>query len=309
MSYNYSNTALSTTLNGDISDTDTSLTVVNANGYPSVPFKIRVDTEIIVVGAKSGKTFSSLERGHEDSLQSAHSSGDEVMHVVTAEDIPTFPGSWLSAMFARPSGEHVDDDDFNDGDIGAEWSTYTQTGTTTWEEGLDVLSARTWSQSGSDASVIVKPMTGATTYPITIETAMRVAVRDVNYLMAGMAFTDGTSGASKCVLSMPYWSSSYTWYNSFRSGTLDNVSSTYTNIAMNNGSLNWPWLYQRLVWVSANSFKYGWSVDGVIYDYVGNYSVTMTPTHYGVWVSSWGTGTPALASFEYFRVTESDLSV
>jgi len=87
--YNFSNSALATTLNGDITDTATSLVVVSATGYPDVPFKIKIDTEIIVVGAKTGVTFSSLERGHEDSVATAHSNTDEVIHVVTAEDIGT----------------------------------------------------------------------------------------------------------------------------------------------------------------------------------------------------------------------------
>jgi len=312
MSYNYSNLALATTLNGDITDAATSLVVVSAAGYPVVPFKIRIDTEIIVVGAKSGVTFSSLERGHEGTPQSAHSDTDEVRHVVTAEDIPTFPGSWLSAMFARPEASHEDDDDFNDGVIDASWTQRTPTGTAEWAEGLDVMSVKTWSQSGGDPAVIIKPMTGATTYPITIETAMRAMSRDVAYLMAGIIFADGTSGASKCVVSMPYWSSAENWIMSFREGTLDGIGSTYTNIPMNEGPQPWPWLYQRLVWKDANRFTYGWSIDGVTYDWAltgAGWSVTTTPTHYGLWVSSWGTSTRGMASYEYFRVTESDLSL
>ena len=313
MGYNYSNTALATALNGDVAYGAVSLIVVSGSGYPAENFKIRIDTEIIVVGTRVGNTFSSLERGHEGSPQSAHTSGDTVRHVVTAEDIPTFPGSWLSAMFTRPEADHVDDDDFNDGDIDVTWNQRAASGTTIWTEGLDVMSVKTWSQASGDPAVIMKPMTGAVTYPITIETAMRVMSRDVAYLMAGIIFTDGTAGTSNCVVSMPYWTSAENWTMSFRRGTLDNASvSTYTNIPMNEGPQPWPWLYQRLVWKSANRFTYGWSVDGVTYDWaltgVG-WSVTMTPTHYGLWVSTWGSATPGLASYEYFRVTESDLSL
>lgn len=311
MGYNYSNTALATTLNGDVAYGATSLTVVSGNGYPAEMFKIRIDTEIIVVGTRTGNVFSSLERGHEGSPQSAHSDTDEVRHVVTAEDIGLPGGSWLAAMFARPGAVHEDDDDFNDGTIDAVWTERAATGTTEWTESLDVMSVKTWSQSGGDTSVLLKPMTGATTYPMTIETAMRVSVRNVNYLMAGIIFSEGTAGASECVVSMPYWSTSEDWQMSFRYGTLDDVNGTHANLPMNPGSMNWPWMYQRLIWKDNSKFKYGWSVDGVTYEYMSDLTFTTNtkvPTHYGLWVSSWGTSTPSMASYEYFRVTESDLS-
>jgi hypothetical protein len=71
------------------------------------------------------------------------------------------------------------------------------------------------------------------------------------------------------------------------------------------------WLYLRLVWTAANTWGFAWSPDGVSWtDYnFSTFAATMTPTHFGPWVSSWGQTVPLVASFEYVRVTESDLSV
>ncbi len=92
----FSNTAVATTLAASISDADTSLTVNSSTGYPAVPFVIAINAgtsseEVILVGAKSGTTFSTLTRGHDGSTARAHTSGASVKHVAAAED---FTGLW-----------------------------------------------------------------------------------------------------------------------------------------------------------------------------------------------------------------------
>ena len=87
----FSNTAVATTLSASISDSDSSLTVNSSTGYPAVPFAIAINAgtsseEVILVGAKSGTTFSSLTRGHDTTTARAHTSGASIKHVATAED-------------------------------------------------------------------------------------------------------------------------------------------------------------------------------------------------------------------------------
>jgi hypothetical protein len=89
---NYSNTAVSTTLDGAINSAVTSLVVADATGYPAVPFAIRIDAglateEVILVGAKSSTTFSSLTRGYDGTSAAAHTSGAAVEHVLVAADL------------------------------------------------------------------------------------------------------------------------------------------------------------------------------------------------------------------------------
>ncbi len=72
------------TLDADISDTDTSLTLVSATSFPTTgTFRIVVDTEIMVVTDVSGSTFT-VTRGAESSPATSHSNGAAVTHVLTA---------------------------------------------------------------------------------------------------------------------------------------------------------------------------------------------------------------------------------
>lgn len=87
----YGGGAVATTLASGINNSDASLSVAAATGYPSAPFFIVVDAgesteEKILVGAKSGTTFSSLTRGVDGTTAQTHGSGASVRHCYTATD-------------------------------------------------------------------------------------------------------------------------------------------------------------------------------------------------------------------------------
>ena len=63
---------------------DTTLTVADATGHPSVPFKITVEDEIMNVTAVSSNTFT-VQRGQEGTTRAAHDSGAKVENLFTAE--------------------------------------------------------------------------------------------------------------------------------------------------------------------------------------------------------------------------------
>ena len=89
---NYSNIAVPTTLAAGIGSGDTSLTVNDATGWPAAPFILVIDAgtaneELVLVGGKSGAIFSSLTRGYGGTSGVAHSGGDAVEHVISADDI------------------------------------------------------------------------------------------------------------------------------------------------------------------------------------------------------------------------------
>lgn len=72
------------TLSSGIDNIVTSLTVANGTVFPaSGNFRIVIDSEIIIVGARTGNTLSSLTRGAEGTTAASHSSGAAVTHVVT----------------------------------------------------------------------------------------------------------------------------------------------------------------------------------------------------------------------------------
>jgi hypothetical protein len=76
------------TLSGALTDVAVSLTVADGSTFPaSGDFRIRIDNEIILVGARAGNTFSSLTRGAEGTVASSHAAGVLVEHVITAASL------------------------------------------------------------------------------------------------------------------------------------------------------------------------------------------------------------------------------
>ena len=71
-------------LDGGISDTDVSMTVLDGSVFPEPPFLITIEDEIIEVGAKSGNVFSSMLRGREGTVAVAHAGGVEVQNRMTS---------------------------------------------------------------------------------------------------------------------------------------------------------------------------------------------------------------------------------
>lgn len=93
--YNYSNTAVQTTLSGNISGGSTSLTVAVATGFPgSTPYVLAVDygaaTEELVVVTAVGGTTLTVTRGFSGTSAQSHSIGAVVRHVVNAQDLTDF---------------------------------------------------------------------------------------------------------------------------------------------------------------------------------------------------------------------------
>lgn len=78
---------VSSTLNGGINDSVTSLSVASATGFPTDGnFRIRINDEILLVTAVSGTTFT-VVRGQEGTSAAAHSNGDDVTHVLTKDSL------------------------------------------------------------------------------------------------------------------------------------------------------------------------------------------------------------------------------
>jgi hypothetical protein len=154
----------------------------------------------------------------------------------------------------------------------------------------------------------MKPLDSLTS-PLTIETVMDISSIRENYTMGGLAFSDGSPPASSSnqVVAMPFWGANDYISMSVRSGT-------WTNITPDHGSVNThdirP-LYLRLIWTATNEFKMQYSHDGThwLTNPAGAFARTLTPTYFGLWVTSWGgSAVERFATFDYFRVTEADLS-
>lgn len=116
---NFSNIAADTTLDGAITDSATTLDVVSATGFPAVPFTIKINDEVILVGAVATNTFSSLVRGLDGTTAAAHSNGDVVNHVGIAQDFAWDPEKNLE--FGKTDTD-TPDDDFDSGTLDVKWT-------------------------------------------------------------------------------------------------------------------------------------------------------------------------------------------
>lgn len=87
LSEKYSNNA-TTTLDGGISNSDVTLDVISATAFPTTGmFRIRIDDEIITVGAVSGSTFSSLVRGEEGTSAVLHADTAVISQILTNQGL------------------------------------------------------------------------------------------------------------------------------------------------------------------------------------------------------------------------------
>lgn len=75
----------SSTLNGSITDVAASLVITSAATFPTDGnFRILIDSEIVIVTAISGTTFT-ITRGAEGTTPAAHANGATVQHILTAD--------------------------------------------------------------------------------------------------------------------------------------------------------------------------------------------------------------------------------
>jgi len=94
----------STLLNGVIDNDDTTLTVdavpVNMTGS----FRIKIESEIILVGAVSGSTFTGCTRGVEGTTAVSHADNTPVTHVLTAEGLKKLGATYIDGIEAAAPG-------------------------------------------------------------------------------------------------------------------------------------------------------------------------------------------------------------
>ncbi len=89
------------TLVSAITNVSASLVVGDGTKFPATGnFRIRIDDELILVGARSGTTLSSLTRGIESTTAAAHSAAVLVRHVLTAASVRQVitDHTWINAQ-------------------------------------------------------------------------------------------------------------------------------------------------------------------------------------------------------------------
>lgn len=125
MTEQFANNA-TTTLNGGINNSTTSVVVLNGSPFSSSGnFRIIIDSEIMLVTNVSGNTFT-VTRGSESTVAVAHNSGATVTQIVTAAAIQTCQttlGTWSNRPSAGNAGRRYipSDQGFECIDDGTNW--------------------------------------------------------------------------------------------------------------------------------------------------------------------------------------------
>lgn len=224
--------------------------------------------------------------------------------------LPDTPG-WIRYFDHRLPGEtpHPDDDFFKGPTMNSAWSAIAPvSGTATPTQGHGLMSLVIAGTSSANAAGLVKSI-GGLTAPVTIESAVWGGW-GVNIDMAGIWFTDGTSSSSN--VAALWWSIPQATIR-FETGTITSVGDPPAGVVSTISQMQFnQWLYMRVVWKSANTWALNYSLDGVSWtrqSFSATYSKTMTPTHFGLSGTTWNGGTPTMATYQYFRVYNADLSV
>jgi len=225
------------------------------------------------------------------------SDGDAKKKVDVGDFLSGGGSTWKDTAASSEGPGGTDDDEFDDSAITG-WTALTVSGTATWTEDQDVLSVLFHSQSGGNSAAQLKAINGSPTAPIEIITAVR-GLTIQNHTVVGIVFTDGVVSGSKSLLVRCNFSNSTI---AVESGTLGNIVQNVLSVQTMQQPIG-TWMYLKNTWTAANTWQGEFSPDGVTWsDFgFGTDTFTMTPTHYGLAVTSFDGGSDRIASFEFFR--------
>ena len=215
---------------------------------------------------------------------------------------------WMFYLARRLPDEtpHADDDFFDDGTVDSAWSELTVTGTHTVTESRGVLSVVFDDQSSADYNALLKSMTPSSA-PVTIETRLQLVGDFEANNVVGIVFSDGTTSTDNIAAVDVNFPGTNETIN-VRNGTFTAIGND-SNATINARAT--AAIYLRLGWTATNTFVANISTDGVTWTRLSTTAMTrtLTPTHFGLTWTKWGATNPAVATFDYFRVYESDETV
>lgn len=199
----------------------------------------------------------------------------------------TLPG-WVSAFVGTSDTTNF----YWTGSDLSGFTTQTVTGTAVWTESQNLASVVVNGQTSGDAAakLIAKTISIGDAWTVAIRTAplqSEAGTTNSGSFSGGILFTDGTGTGANCVIAHWQISADHTVANSSlvlvgRHGTLTAFTTSpwvSENLVRFDG-----WLYIKLIYQAANTWRLQFSPDGVSWSAFGesDISKTMTPTHVGI---------------------------
>ncbi len=197
------------------------------------------------------------------------------------------PG-WVK-QFAGSASPSLDGSVYWSGSDLTNFTEQTVSGTATWTEQDNLLSALLNNQTSNDVSAQLQPVTFTIGDEwVTVVLGSMIIDGTMGNLSGGIIFSDGTATSSNCVvghIQIPFNTSANDPTDLpvlvGRHGTLTAV--TTAPWVSDGGLLAQQFVYMKLIYQASNSFRLQFSHDGVSWSAFGesDISKTMTPTHVG----------------------------
>jgi hypothetical protein len=252
----------------------------------------------------SGATTATIQRAAESTAARDHLRDTPWIHAPTAADYSN--ASANDRAFIKGANPNALDDEFNTGVLDSSWVRVDAPSSAhlTWTVAGDCLSAyHTGTDSAAQYHALVKPMGASFAIGNTIDTCISYCGPIQASPMCGVILTDGATNGSGIQIQGATWQQGTTTNpaTGIRRSTGYNAETNNAgNITMGNGRYR---VHLRLTWVAANSFRAWTSDNGVSWlPIVAATAYTLTPTYVGLFLTSWGSTSDFIISYEYFRV-------
>lgn len=208
-----------------------------------------------------------------------------------------------------PSSGVTSIDEFDDASLDSNWVRVDSSGGASravWSEDADVLSAyNAGGDANSEMHALMRPLTsagGAMAAGDAFLTCLTLfGSRYTNYTMGGIILADGvTYNAGTQVLNLNYINTAGQ-QSDLRPLTGYNTQPASPAIVITHNGVAQTPLFLRLVMLAANSWRLDVSPDGVSWIKGSSFARTCTPTHVGLYCTSWGTSTKGISTYQFLR--------
>lgn len=298
----YTNKA-TTTLNGAINNSVTSITLTDATAFPAKQFRLLIDSEIMYCSSRSGNTLT-VVRGSEGTTAASHSDLSAVKHILTAGsleqvklDIMAMNGIGRKPVSANTYGDEFDDDNFSG------WTTVLGSGVTlTTTEKDHFLAMDITTGTTGQLTAFMKDTGGSLSAGNWIEFAINIYYMRSGFPRPVLLMTDGVTYGSGNQVSFGFTPNENLC-----------VLRTSTNYVLTSGSqalvdmpkqLNCPNLILRLEYNGSNTYNCYQSFDGISYiKTVNNVAAggSMVPRYVGFGMTTWDSLFHAAMGVRYVR--------